>query len=103
MVLILKKSGVKEYKIVRLSNNGYSGLCRISDIINPEICYDNKINRIQFYRTIIDKMIEEGNEIGNYEMTEVTNTLHDRIIRFFSKAGISIYLIEIKPELFPFN
>ena len=40
-------------------------------------------------------MIEDENDINNWNATEVTNTLHDRIIRFFRDKNINIYLVEL--------
>ena len=94
MVLILKELGEKSYKVVKLSTLGYGPDCRIHDIVN-DVCCDQLFNRIQFYRAIIDKMIEDENDINNWNATEVTNTLHDRIIRFFRDKNINIYLVEL--------
>jgi len=102
MVLIIKLFGQKVYKIVKFSNIGYSYDCRLTDLIHPDICYDD-INRIQFYRAIIDRLIAEGQGIRIYSMDEVTNTLHDRIFKYFSELGIECYLVELSEQLFPFN
>ena len=90
------------YKIVKFSNLGYTHECRLSDLVHPQICYDD-INRIQFYREIIDKLILEGHEIRPYSMDEVTNTLHDRIVRHFTECRIETYLIEVTEQVFPFT
>jgi hypothetical protein len=102
MVLILKIFGHKTYKIIKLSNFGYSSDCRLTDLIHPEICYDY-INRIQFYRAVIDYLIVDGHSIRGYESDEVTNTLHDRIVRHFSGLRIECYLVELNEQVFPFN
>ena len=94
MVLILKELGKKDYKVVKLSTLGYGPDCRIYDLAN-DVCCDNQFNRTQFYRAIIEKMIEDENDIKSWNSTEVPNTLHDRIIRFFRNKNINIYLVEI--------
>jgi hypothetical protein len=101
MVLIIKMFGQKVYKIVKFSNIGYSNECRLLDLINQDICYDD-INRIQFYRAIIDKLISEGQNIRPFSSDDVTNTLHDRIVRHFSELGIEVYLVELSEQVFPF-
>ena len=101
MVLILKKSRRNVYKIIKLSANGYSRECRISDLLHDEICYDS-INRIKFYRNIIDKLRQEGHNITLYQQTEVTNTMHDRIVNYFNSQEIEVYLIEVDEETFPY-
>ncbi len=94
MVLILKELGEKSYKVVKLSTLGYGPDCRIHDIVN-DVCCDQLFNRTQFYRAIIEKMIQDGYEITGWVATEVPNTLHDRILRFFRVKDIDIYLVEL--------
>ncbi len=102
MIQILKLFGHKTYKIIKLSKFGYPADFRLADLIHPEICYDY-INRIQFYRAVIDYLIVDGHAIRGYESDEVTNTLHDRIVRHFSGLGIECYLVELHEQLFSFN
>lgn len=94
MVLILKKIGEQSYRIVKLSNSGYVSDCRIFDIVN-NVCCDLQFNRIQLYRAIIEKMILEGMEMRIWNDSEVTNTLHDRIFRYFKDKNTDIYLVEL--------
>jgi hypothetical protein len=101
MVIILKQFGFKRYKIVKFSQFGNTeNECRISDLLNPEICYD-VINRLQLYRAIIDYLIIEGQAIRPYTLDEVTNTLHDRIVRYFLDLQIKIYLVEVGAQVYP--
>jgi hypothetical protein len=102
MVIILKKHGLRVYKIVKFSSIGYTTGCRLSDLINSDISYDH-INRIQFYKAVIDRLISEGHTIRLYTLDEVTNTLHDRIVRYFSELNVECYLVEISEDVFPFN
>lgn len=78
---------------------GYNGGCRLIDLTNTENCFD-KINRSRFYKYLINNLIEEGEPISPFKSNDVTNTLHDNIVKYFLNKNQEIYMLEIPKELF---
>jgi|LakMenE18May11ns_1017448.scaffolds.fasta_scaffold8975480_1 hypothetical protein len=106
MNIILKFIDLEKnnFKLIKLSENYGSG-CRITDLIDKNICYDDtalKNLRRKFYKTIIEKLISRGFNIEQCKENEVTNTLHDRVYRFYRDNNFEIDLIEIQNNQFPF-
>lgn len=106
MTIILKLTDLQKnnYKLIKLSELCGSG-CRVSDLIDNHICYDESVLknlRRKFYRTIIDSMIKRGFIIEKWGENEVTNSLHDRIFRYYRDNNINIDLVEIENKQFGF-
>lgn len=60
------------------------------------------INRIRFYRAVIDQMIDNGFAIAPYQQNQVTNTLHDNIVNFCTNNHLKIIKIDLEIDDFPF-
>ena len=87
MVIIIKSKNSNLIKVLKLSQIGYSRECRIFDIVLNKCLDDSELSskRTQFYRILIDSLVENSFAIKPWSHTEVPNTLHDRLIRFFDK------------------
>lgn len=94
MILIFKTPNRLKIKAFELSANGYGPDCRIYDLTRKN-CYDNMVNRVQLYRFVIEKLINDKSNITNWRHDEVTNTLHNRLIRFFRDNNFIIYMIDL--------
>jgi hypothetical protein len=94
MIIIIKTSNLKKIKALELSTIAYPANCRIYDLAG-KLCYDNIINRVRFYRTVIEKLIINNHNIVQWNHTEVSNTLHNRLIRFFTKNNYNVFLVEL--------
>jgi hypothetical protein len=61
------------YRIVRMSDVGFrvagNIFCRLTDLDFPNGCFDNDLNgmRRNFYRSVIDQMINKEINIPQYE------------------------------------
>jgi len=97
MLLIIKSKNSKVLKVLRLSPKGHSSECRIYDLALNKCLDDSELSskRIQFYRILIDFLVENSFGIKPWDSSEVPNTLHDRLIRFFDK--------DLKVKVFEFT
>jgi hypothetical protein len=105
-IIVVKNQNAEFYRIIRMSDVGFRGegiiFCRLTDLDFPYDCFDDNLNRIAFYRSVINQLIMKGFEIAEYEVGQVTNTLHDNIVNFCIQHNLKIISIELNENEFPF-
>jgi len=105
-IIIVKKRNVEFYRILRMSDVGFRGegviFCRLSDLDFPFACFDDLLNRLSFYRNVIEQMIAKGFAIALHQPNQVTNTLHNHIVNFCQQENIKVLLVEFENDEFPF-
>lgn len=98
MVIVVYNTSNDSHFLYRLSPKGISSQCRIKDEIKPYYCYDDLINRKLFYKTLIVQMINDGIQIKLPTECEVSNTLHNRIIKAFEQNRRQVYLLKTEVD-----
>ncbi len=86
MILIIKSKNSNLLKILKLSQFGHASNCKIFDLGLEECIAETvfKDRKRKFYRMLIDDLISKNYSIKPWRDSEVTNTLHDRLIKFFA-------------------
>ena len=89
-----------------MSDVGFKGkgiiFSRLLDVDTDSQCFDDDLNRLAFYRNIINQMIVNGFAISPYTSDEVTNTLHDKIVKFSEANSLKTIFVELNASEFPF-
>jgi hypothetical protein len=105
-IIVVKKQNAECYRIIRMSDVAFLGkginLCRLTDLDFSSDCLDKPLNRIQFYKSVIDQMILKGFNLTSYQANQVTNTLHDNIVEFCKQENLKIISVELNEDEFPF-
>ena len=100
MILIVKNQGKEEYTILRLAKRAqYSG-CRINNALKQEQCFDEIINRKEFYGAVIINLTQRGFDIAQFEREKITNYHHDLIVQFMERKKLTIIQAEVSPKIF---
>lgn len=101
MVLIIKKENTEIYFLAKLSAFGYGPPIRLINLLDDENL-DALFIRRQLYGCIIDKLISKRiwhRERGHLP-SDVTNTLHDWLVEWFTHSNAKTVFIEVGNEVF---